>query len=134
MSRIKTTCPVDHGGCGREHWVDAPDDLDELGRTFALRFAAMTGCRPCSIWQASKLKLEDVRNSNQATIWDQERRRDHYRQLIAGDPRNKADLEAKVIDHERNISTARADLVLAIRELDRLNGARVEQLQELQLS
>jgi ribosome-binding protein aMBF1 (putative translation factor) len=134
VSRIKTICPVDHGGCGREHWVDAPDDLDEDGRAYALRFAAMTGCRPCSIYQASKFKLENVRNSNQATIWDQERRRDHYRQVIAGDPRNKAELEAKVIDHERNISTARSDLVLSIRELDRLNDARVEQLQELQLA
>ena len=133
MARIKTTCPTAHGGCGRQHFLDVPDDLDEEGRAHALTFAGLTGCRPCSIWQESRLQLEDVEQQNRKTIWEYERERDHIKRVLLGEPKNAATLNARAIEVDRIITMARADLVLAMREIGRLNEARTEQLQELQL-
>ena len=134
MARIKTTCPAAHGGCGRQHFLNVPDDLDEEGRAHALTFAKLTGCRPCSIWQESRLQLEDVESQNQSTIWKYERERDHIKGVLLGEPKNAGALNSRLSQIERVIQVARADLVLALREIGRLDEARAEQLQELQLT
>lgn len=129
MNRIKATCkPVDEGGCGQEYFLEVPEGLDEYEKEVHLRFASMCGCRACSIYQCSLFKLEDVRDKNQRIIWDQERKRDHYREVLDGEPRNRPEIEGKIQGIEETISMARCDLVLSIRELARLTDARKEQL------
>ena len=131
MDKIKLTCkPLDKGGCGQEFFLEVPEGLDEYAREVHLRFAAMCGCRPCSIYQAGLFKLEDVRNKNQRIIWDHERKRDHLRDVLRGEPKNKVEIEDKIKSMEQIIGMARGDFALSSREIERLNEARKEQLSE----
>jgi len=129
--KIKAICPTEHGGCGREHFLEVSDNLDEEGRAFSLQLAKMTGCRPCSIWQESRHKLEDVRRENNKTIWEQDRRRENFERLIARKPANVSELESKIAGIDRIIDTARADLLDALRQISALDDARAEYLSKL---
>ena len=131
MSQIKTICPVKHGGCGREHFLEVPDDLDEDARSCALTFAKMTGCRPCSIWQVNRQALEDVQNENQRTIWEQERNRQNLERLIERKPNNVAALKDKINTVDRITNIARGDLVDAVRQITQLDDARADYLEKL---
>ena len=125
--RIKTICPEKNGGCGREHFLEVDDaaaiDDPEL-QAMMLRLAGMVGCRPCSIYQENRQRLEDVQNQNKRTIWVQENRRDNAKALLKRNPKNRSDLEARVGECERTIGMARGDLNLAVREMKRLDDAR----------
>ena len=129
--KIKTTCPTKLGGCGREHFLEVPDDLDEEFRGQALTFAQMTGCPSCSIWQESRYSLDKVRQQNQRTIWEQERRREYLENILKAKPRNSTEIEGKIRGINAVIKVAREDLVEAVGQIARLDDARAEQLGEL---
>lgn len=123
--KIRTICPEDHGGCGQVHFLEIEDNIDDPDlKEMILKLAGMVGCPACSIYQTSKLRLEDVQNQNKQTIWEQENRRDNAKKLLTRNPPNRADLEARVSDCELTISCARGDLHLALREMQRLEDAR----------
>lgn len=123
--KIKTICPTEDGGCGKVHYLEVENNLDDPELKEQIRnLAALVGCRPCSIYQISKLRLEDVQLKNKNTIWEQEQRRDNAKRLLTRNPPNRADLETRITDCDHSISCARGDLHLAIREMQRLEDAR----------
>lgn len=125
MSRqIKTTCVE----CGTEFFLEGPSCADEFEREMAIRLAALTSCRACSIYIEKRAEIAGVEDKNRKIIWNAQRERDALEFSLGRKPTRRAELEPKIAVLNSTIAIARTDLVSSLTALGMLDDARALQL------